>query len=293
MRSRPETGTLWRLLETYHLVVYYAPERMVHYPALGLKGGWMGYFATRSAALGVVPPAVVTACFYNFKSTMVERALPDAWRYTTPERAVEARLTVFDEAVRRLIGPGAADRSLEEAASVAVAAVERCDPAGRPLFAAHATLPVPAEPHLRLFWASAALREYRGEGHNAALLAHGIDGCEAHVLMRALGLVPDDQRLFRGWTEEDWEAAAQRLMDRGWLAGDGTITAEGRRGRAEVEQLTDALADGPWRGTEAGAHATRLIELLTPIAAAIVTSGGVPYPNGVGVPAIPELAASR
>lgn len=291
--SRPVTSTLWRLLETCHLVVYYAPERVAQYAVLGVKGGWMAYFATRSAALGKVPAAVVTACFYNFKSTMVERALPDAWRYTTPARALDARLSVFDAAARRLLGPLVDDPRLAEAASIAVSAVERCDPAGRPLFAAHARLAVPDEPHLRLFWASAALREFRGDGHNAALLAHGIDGCEAHILMRALGLVPDDQRAYRGWSEQDWDAGVGRLADRGWLEADGTITPAGRRGRAEIERLTDELADAPWSSGHSALDATCLIETLTPLAARVVTGGGVPYPNGVGVPAIPELLASR
>ena len=100
--SRQATETLlWRLVEAYHTLVYFAPERSEVYSALGLKGGWMGYFASRSAALGVVPPDVVTACFFGFAPRMVERALPDAWRWTTPEEAVAARLTVFGLAVRR------------------------------------------------------------------------------------------------------------------------------------------------------------------------------------------------
>jgi hypothetical protein len=290
--SRPVTSTLWRLLETCHLVVYYAPERTQRYARLGLKGGWMGYFATRSAALGVVPASVVTACFYNFKSTMVERALPDAWRYTTPERAVQARLEVFDDAARRLLGPTIDDPVVQVAAELAVEAVQRCEEAGRPLFAAHASLPIPDPPHLRLFWASAALREYRGDGHNAALVSSGVDGCEANIVMRALGLVPEEQQVYRGWSEQDWSLGTERLVDRGWLEPGGAITRRGRIGRAEIESLTDDLADRPWSGADA-ASAARLIDALTPLAARIVTAGGIPYPNGVGVPPIPELAASR
>lgn len=69
---------LWRLIETYHAVVYFAPERKAVYDDAGFVVGWMPYFATRSAALGRVAPEVVTACFYFFKHSMVARALPDA-----------------------------------------------------------------------------------------------------------------------------------------------------------------------------------------------------------------------
>jgi hypothetical protein len=289
-----EVGTsaersLWRLLEIYHAMVYFAPERTVHYPALGLKGGWMAYFASRSAALGRVPPEVVTACFYNFNHPMVARALPDAWLYTTPEDVYAARLRVADDALHRLLGEQVSGAWIEEAADLAVAAARGVPTAGRPLAAAHTALPLPEAPHLRLFWASAVLREFRGDGHNVALAAAGIDGCEAHVVMAALGLVPADQRTYRGWSEDDWAAAVRRLTERGWLDATGGTTPAGAAARSEVELVTERLAHQPWE--QLGEEATaRLAVLLTAPGARIVTSGGVPYPNGIGVPPAPEMA---
>lgn len=35
----------------------------------------------------------------------------------------------------------------------------------------------------RLWHAATPLREHRGDGHNCALIAHGIGGTEAHVLL--------------------------------------------------------------------------------------------------------------
>ena len=276
---------LWQLLETYHAVVYFAPERSQHYPALGLKGGWMAYFATRSAALGVVPAPVVTACFYNFKDTMVARALPDAWSYSTPDAVLQARLAVFDDAIRRILGETIERPALAEAAELAISAVRAADFGARPLAAAHAALPVPEVPHLALFWAAAALREHRGDGHAIALAAAGIDGCAANVLMAALGRVTDDQRLHRGWTEEDWAAARDRLRSRGWLDSDGAVTDAGKSARTEVETATDELATSPWAGI--GESATnRLVALLTPVAVAIESTGGLPFPNPIGMPPI-------
>ncbi|HEX3223244.1 MAG TPA: hypothetical protein VHR35_11800 [Nocardioides sp.] len=289
--SETASNPLWRLAEIYHAVVYFAPERPERYTALGLKGGWMGYFATRSAALGRVSPAAVTAAFYNFKHTMVERALPDAWLYTTPELAVAARLDVFDAAITRLLGDRARTREVAEAARLAGEAVRRTDTPGRVMYAAHAALPVPEQPHLALFWATAALREHRGDAHNIALAYAEVDGCEAHVLLEALALVPSDQRVYRGWDDDDWAAARERLRVRGWLDAQGRITATGRRARADIERETDRLSVTPWLrlGDDA---CQRLVTLLTPLASGIVTGGGVPYPNGMGSPAVPELAAS-
>jgi hypothetical protein len=289
--SESASNPLWRLAEIYHAVVYFAPERPARYTALGLKGGWMGYFATRSGALGRVSPAVVTAAFYNFKHTMVERALPDAWRYTTPDKAVAARLDVFDAAITRLLGPDVRRPEIAEAARLAEEAVRAGDAAGRVMYAAHAALPVPEPPHLALFWAAAALREFRGDAHNIALAAAEVDGCEAHVLMEALSLVPSDQRSYRGWDDDDWAAAQERLRSRGWLDERGRMTSSGRRGRADIERETDRLSAGPWLHLGDSA-CDRLGTLLTPLAARIVTGGGVPYPNGMGSPAVPELAAS-
>lgn len=277
-----QVSGLWPLIETYHAVVYFAPERQRHYAALGLKGGWMGYFATRSGALGAVPPSVVTACFYNFKHTMVARALPDAWLYTTPEEACAARLRVVDDAMVRILGASVDSAHLRQAAELAVRAVEDCDVAGRPLFAAHAALEVPEVPHLALFWATTALREYRGDGHSVALAEAEIDGCEAHVLLAALGLVPADQRRFRGWDDDDWAAAVDRLRARGWLDEHERITAEGRHARLAVEDTTDRLASPPLRSL--GPDRVQLLEsLLTPIAAQIMSSGELPYPNPMGM----------
>ena len=50
------------------------------------------------------------------------------------------------------------------------------------MYAGLRALPVPEEPVARLFHAATLLREHRGDGHIAALMAEGIGGLEAHVL---------------------------------------------------------------------------------------------------------------
>ena len=276
---------MWPAFETYHAHIYFVPEAAEAYRRLGLKGGWMGYFASRAAALGAASAELVTAVFFNFHPAMVARALPDAWELAPPEDVVAARLETADVALRRLIPDHIGSPAEAEAAALAREAVEAPALSGRPLFAALRSLPWPDQPHLVLWHACTLLRQHRGDGHVASLTAAGLDGCEAHVTLVATGSVPRDTlQSNRKWSDEEWKAAEDRLRARGWLDAAGRLTDAGRAGRAEVEARTDELAEEPWRAL--GAERTeRLLELLTPMARAINAAGGVPVPNPVGVPA--------
>src|SRR5262249_43787931 len=94
---------MWKTLEPYHAMIYFAPEPREAYAVAGLKGYWMGYFASRSAALGPVGANVIAATFYNFPPRMVARAIPDAWSLSSPERVLAARYAAAEAALRRLL----------------------------------------------------------------------------------------------------------------------------------------------------------------------------------------------
>lgn len=280
----PVARRLWRVYEPIHAVVYFAPETTEAYQRLGLKGGWMGYFASRSAPLGAAPAGLVTAVFYNFHPAMVARAIPDAWEYATPADVLAARLEATTQALHRLLPDAAGSTSLAEAAALAREAAESAALAGRPLYGALRSVPWPSEPLPALWHATTLLREHRGDGHVAALTAAGLDGCEAHVSLAALGAVPREVlQQNRKWSDDEWGAAAARLQERGWLNPDGTATEAGIAGRAALEATTDELAEEPWRvlGPE---RTGRLHALLVPLARRITTAGGLPVPNPVGVP---------
>ncbi len=66
-------------------MTYFAPEARAALDGLGYRGFWMGYFAARSAPLGMVPREVVTAIFYNFAPERVAKALPAAWEIAGPD----------------------------------------------------------------------------------------------------------------------------------------------------------------------------------------------------------------
>src|SRR6201990_176125 len=87
--------------EPVHAVTYFAPEARAALDALGYRGFWMGYFAARSAPLGIVSPEVVTATFYNFAPERVAKALPSAWQIAGPDAALRARQDSAVEALRR------------------------------------------------------------------------------------------------------------------------------------------------------------------------------------------------
>ncbi|MCO5995199.1 SCO6745 family protein [Actinoallomurus rhizosphaericola] len=273
----------WRLIECCHAFVYFVPETRDAYAEAGLTGFWRGYFASRAAALGTAPAEVVAAAFHNFAPRMVARAFPDVWHRSSPEAVLAARTAVADRALRRLAGDLIDGPAVAEAAALAGRAVEATPVAGRVLFAAHAALPRPDEPHLALWHAVTALREFRGDGHVAALLTAGLDGCEANVLAGALGLTPPAQRDHRGWTEEEWAAAAGRLRARGLLGDDGAPTPEGRAERETIEDVTDRLARPPLDALGPDGAAL-LTGLLRPLARAIVDGGGIPFPNAMAMP---------
>jgi len=276
--------TAWRVLEPYHAMIYFAPEAREAYAAAGLKGFWMGYFASRVAPLGAVPASVVTATFFNFHPRMVARAIPDAWRFSSPERVLQARFQAADAALCRLLGAQIDSDEVVEAAELAKEAVAGCPLAGRPLFAAYHDLEWPAEPHLVLWHAATLLREFRGDGHVVALLAEGLDGCEAHITLIGTGTVPREAlQPHRGWSDEEWEVASQRLQQRGMLDETGLLTPTGIALRQAVEDRTDLLALPPWQhlGRE---QYTRLVSLVRPLSISIVDQGGIPMPNPMGVP---------
>ncbi len=264
----------WRVTEPLHALVYLVPEASEVYAGLGLDP-MAGYFAARGAAFGPAGPALVSATFYNFNPAMVARALPAAWRTVTPERMIAARLEIADGALTRALGAETlASREVAEAAELArTAALDAATmPHGRPLFAAHTELPWPDAPHLQLFHAQTLLREFRGDGHIAALVEAGISGLESIVLHVATGAIDGRfLKITRGWGGDEWAAATEGLRSRGLMTGD-ELSEEGRRVREELEAATDRLADPAYRVLgEAGC--LRLAGLTRPLSRIVVKAG--------------------
>jgi hypothetical protein len=241
----------WRTVEPLHGMIYFVPEASEAYAQLGITGR-DGYFASRAAPLGAVSAEVVGATFFNFNPELVHAAIPRAWEITTPEKLVAARFTAVDASIRRLLGDevvASADmlRAAELARIAAQDASTRVE--GRPLAAGHARLEWPDAPHLVLWHAQSILREYRGDGHIALLVTHGLSGIDALITHGAAGDVPSHLlRSTRGWPAEQWDVAVDSMRSRGWLAGAAelTLTEWGKEMRQEIEDQTDTLAAAPY-----------------------------------------------
>jgi hypothetical protein len=271
---------MWRLMEPVHAILYYAPEVSARVAKLGfdVETRWPSYFPLRAAPLGAVGPELVAATFYSFNPAMVREHVPAAWQTATPGEVLAARRDGIDDA----LGAITADLDLREAADLARRLVDGVSTVARPLGAANADLPWPDEPHLALWHAATIMREVRGDGHVAALLTAGLDPVESLVSFAGVGAAPAEVFASRGWPADEWAAATQRLVERGWLDETGTATEKGHAGRDEVERMTDELAAPAYRALGAE-RVGQLAQRLMPVTMATVRTGLLPRQSTLGL----------
>ncbi|MEM7275796.1 MAG: hypothetical protein AAF547_22160, partial [Actinomycetota bacterium] len=121
------------------------------------------------------------------------------------------------------------------------------------------------------------------DGHVATWTARGFAPVDVAALFVAAGgtsreaLQPN-----RGWTDDQWAAAVERNQRDGLLATDDGITAAGREIVAAVEENTDVLAAAPFASLDDQGR-RRLLDALTPAAAAMSRSAIIPVVNPMGV----------
>jgi hypothetical protein len=195
-----------------------------------------GYVWGRAAALGTPTASVVAATFGVFEPGMLAAAYEAGVAGASREEILGARAAG---------GAASLDAIAEPDECVAIAdpllrAVDTLDGLGRPLFSALRSLPVPSSPGGRLWRAAELVREHRGDGHLAALVAAGLGAVEANVLTeRWLGFGLGEYSATRGFGADALADAVGRLQERGWIEGDD-LTDSGRAARAAIEATTDA-----------------------------------------------------
>ncbi|TMR07712.1 hypothetical protein ETD86_50910 [Nonomuraea turkmeniaca] len=273
---------MWHQIEPVHATIYFSPEAFEEAAALGydVASRWPSYFAWRTAPLGAAGPRLVAATYYSFSPTMIAGYVPGIWATAEPSQVLDARLRAMDRTLRALLGGSA--RELKEPAELAVRAAESIQLAHRPLAAANLDLPWADEPHLALWQAYTVLREHRGDGHLTALQVADLDACEALVSFAAIGAAPVANFAGRGWSEEEWGAAQERLAARGLIDAEGAATPAGQALREQVERMTDDLAAEPWRALGEVA-AERLAQLNRPLLGAVFESGMLPATSTLGI----------
>ena len=168
----------------------------------------------RAAPLGPVGAAVVMALFHGFAPRMVARAVPDVWSMAAPAVALQAR----ERRGGRLAADGTVHRcrtqveSLPGAVQGPASGRRRAGP-GRPAARRRERRTAVARRAARRLWqAATVLREYRGDGHVAVLTAHGVSGCQAHVLRDAADGSRSMTQAARGFTDDEWAAATTALQ---------------------------------------------------------------------------------
>ena len=264
---------MFELVEPIGVIPYSADEPNETMFALGFTNYWDTYFAGRAAPLGSsVPAGVVHALFYNFAPGEVARHIPKVWSVTTPEAAIAARQEGCVNALRRVLGPSIESPDFPRTVELLTTAAVSAPIDGRPMYAALRGLPLPEEPVARLFHAASLLREHRGDGHVAALMAEGVGGLEAHVLLALdLGIAaPTFGRIHHLPT-----AVLTDLIDtmrtRGLVEDEATFTPAGRQTKDRVEALTDRLALAPYEVLEHD-ELNELIAGLEPLAHKLITA---------------------
>ncbi|MGN6300377.1 MAG: SCO6745 family protein [Angustibacter sp.] len=268
----------WAALEAVHVPAYFSTEYRDGVKALGLRPS-LAYFPVRAAAMGAVPAEVVEATFYVFAPALVRHVVPACWSVASPEQVLAARHRAAQATLHRLLDPVVAEAPdrLDEAVDLARTACAGLRTAGHPLYAGHAALPWPDDPLGVLWLAATQLREHRGDGHVAALVAYDLGPIEAMATSLLAGSVVSEHflRRSRGWADEEWQAGTQRLLDRGLVTDAGgavSLTPDGAALRKAVEAATDRAALGAWQhlGLE---RTRRLAELVLPLRRAVEASG--------------------
>ena len=273
---------LGSLLEPVTGQVYFSPESHAEYVALGfdpspsVKNGVAlpdgpAYFTSRGSVMGQVSGQVAAAAFAVFNPAVVVPCVELGWTRTDATTISAARDNGAIGQLRRILGDE--PEGLARVIEILTRMVEPLRPEGRPLFAGLRSLGLPADRIGAMWRLGDMLREYRGDSHTASWISAGIDATEIGLMSELYwGLPPRSYSRTRAWSADDFDAATERLQQRGILGNDAELTEAGRRLREDVEVATD-------RQMRATIHAggddlDELFTLLAPWGEAIRAAGG-------------------
>jgi hypothetical protein len=261
-------------IEPFHSFSYFAAElRMPKLEEAGLHP-MAAYFAQRSSPMGAVSAELVAAAFYGFNPALVSASVPAVWSLISPAEAWEHRIAGVAAALDRLVPGGFDHADVASATELAARAIEGLVVGGRPLGACHAAMPVPGDPVPALWHHIAVFREYRGDGHVAALVDHGIGPIESLVTAGSFSnLSAGFHRKRRGWDDDQLAAAAQRCIDAGWVDAEWTLTGAGVELRQSVEDATDRTM-APMLEALGSEGTSKLTSLMAAFSQSVVDAGG-------------------
>ncbi len=243
--------------------IYWDPDAIARYTALGVPNGLGYYVASRAAPLGSSGNDVVVAAFYSIRKEFIDLCLDAARKHTTFEDAYHVR----NEAVARGLREYAPEivAPLGELAANLWDAADSLPLAHRPLYAAHRSWPRCQDDAALSAWLAVnCIREWRGDTHFELLARHEISGVQAGLLHDAfLGYPGDWIPRSRGADDAQLEQAWAALDARGFVS-DGRVNAAGLAFREKIEDETNELCEKAWR--HLGEDLTlKFVELIEPV----------------------------
>ena len=243
--------------------IYWDPDAIARYTALGVPNGLGYYIASRAAPLASSGNDAVTAAFYSIRKEFIDLCLDEARKHTTFEDAYRVR----NEAVARGLREYAPEIvvPLGELAANLWDAADSLPLARHPLYAVHRSWPRCQDDAALSAWLAVnCIREWRGDTHFELLASNEISGVQAGLLHDAfLGYPGDWIPRSRGADDAQLEQAWAALDARGFVS-DGRINAAGLAFREQIEDTTNELCEKAWRNL--GEDLTlKYVELIEPV----------------------------
>lgn len=281
--AREFARSAYEALEPLHVVAYFNPHVRTQCKATGLSP-MARYLGGRGAPLGDIRAPSLAAIFYNFNPVAVAPAWTEARAFGL-DRALTLHLDAVEQTLRSALGPLVDDPHLVQLADRFTQIGADLPYAGRPLAAAWSAISIEGTARsapLRLWLALAPLREFRGDGHVAALVRAGLSDIEAIVLhesphpdpaVRRRTLGNGFARTSRAWSEQQWASAQASLRDRDLLDGHDAISRVGCSLYDTLEEATDEMAAPVFQSVP---DAQELVSACRPFVKAVIDAGVLP-----------------
>lgn len=252
---------------------------------LGL-GGMQTFFAVRSAPMGAATAASVAAAFHGFAPHTVDKGMAGIWDSVTPRAVIALSHDGFAKFAARTYGEDFALDSLTGPTQALARATAQVDVAGRVLAAGNQAVALPEDPWARLWRCTMTAREFRGDSHVAALVAHNLTAAESQVLSTVWKPdgydIPMLQRT-RGIEGDAWNSAQSALVARDLIDTQGELTPKGQDLRSQIERETDEASMRIWDQLSES-ELTAVYSLLCSLSESIMGGASVSPKSAVSAP---------
>lgn len=206
--------------------------------ALGLNF-FGAYVWGRAASLGTPSASTVVSAFGVFEPNFLSSIYLTTRDQVARDTILDARSSGASQAMSLVC-------STEEASAIVEPlrrSMESADGCARPLFSGLRELEMPQPPQGQLWRLAEMFREHRGDGHLAAVIAHGFTALEMNIITELwLGYGLGEYSATRGYSKDEIDNTMRLLQERG-ITDDKGLTAFGHNVRSQIEHDTDRAQD--------------------------------------------------